>query len=64
MILVPSFLLFGFNKGAQKQKRSKGSTQEPRFTTLVMKPSCTKPYLHPAQQNLLQIKLLVKIPEP
>ena len=30
MIRVPFFLLFSFNKRAQKQKGQKGTTQEPR----------------------------------
>ena len=29
MIRVPFFVLFGFNKGALKQKGQKGTTQDP-----------------------------------
>ena len=31
IIRVPFFLLFGFNKGTQKEKGYKGTTGEPRF---------------------------------
>ena len=32
--LVPFFLLFGFNKGTQKEKGQKGTTGEPRGSSL------------------------------
>ena len=47
MIRVPFFLLFGYNKGTQKQKGHKGTTQEPSH---FWKP---KLQLRPDQQTVI-----------
>ena len=51
IIRVPFFLLFGFNKGTQKEKGQKGTTGEPRSACCDQRPGTARSFRFRASRD-------------